>query len=414
MYDWANSAYSLIITSSLFPAYFVAIAPERVQFLGRTFDRVSLASYMISFSFLVIAILSPILSSIADYKGNKKAFMQAFCYLGSAACVGLTFLTGSNIPFGILCAILGSIGFAGSIVFYNAYLPEIAAEEDQDRISAKGFSLGYIGSVLLMALCLVFVMSNDALDLGWGAWPVRLSFLAVGLWWAGFAQITFRRLPPSKPSAQHPEHSIFVNGFYELKKVWNQLQHTPVTKRFLRSFFFYNMGVQTVMYLASYFASDELKMGSSQLIITMLIIQLVGILGAFLFARLSMRTNNIVTLSVIILIWIFICISAYFIQTPLQFYILAFTVGLVMGGVQSISRSTYSKLLPPTKDTASYFSFYDVCERVGTVLGTLSFGYVAERLGSMRYSVVALMIFFIIGGVLLLFVQMKKKREVAI
>lgn len=414
MYDWANSAYSLIITSSLFPAYFVAIAPERVEFLGRTFDRVPLASYMISFSFLIIAILSPILSSIADYKGNKLSFMKAFCYLGALACVGLTFVTKENISFGIVCAMLGSVGFAGSIVFYNAYLPEIAAEEDQDRISAKGFSLGYIGSVLLMALCLVFVMGNDALNLGWGAWPVRLSFLAVGLWWAGFAQITFSRLPPSIPSKQHPEHSIFVNGFYELKKVWNQLQHTPVTKRFLRSFFFYNMGVQTVMYLASYFASDELRMGTSELIITMLIIQLVGILGAFMFARLSMRTNNIFTLGVIILIWIVICISAYFIQTPTQFYILAFAVGMVMGGVQSISRSTYSKLLPPTKDTASFFSFYDVCERVGTVLGTLSFGYVAERLGSMRYSVVALVVFFIVGGILLLFVQMKRKPVVAL
>jgi len=414
MYDWANSAYSLIITSSIFPAYFVAIAPERVQLLGRTFDRVPLASYMISFSFLVIAILSPILSSIADYRGNKKAFMQFFCYLGSAACVGLTFLTADNIPFGIACAILGSIGFAGSIVFYNAYLPEIAVEEDQDRISARGFSLGYVGSVLLMLVCLAFIMSNDAMGLGWGAWPVRLSFLAVGIWWAGFAQIAFRRLPPSRPSDQHPEHNIFVNGFYELKKVWNQLQHTPVTKRFLRSFFFYNMGVQTVMYLASYFASDELNMQSSELIITIMIIQLVGILGAFVFARLSMRTNNIFTIGVIIIIWIAICITAYFIQTPTQFYILAFCVGLVMGGVQSISRSTYSKLLPPTKDTASYFSFYDVCERVGTVLGTLSFGYVAEQLGSMRYSVVALMVFFIIGGVLLLFVKMKKNKEVAI
>jgi MFS transporter, UMF1 family len=414
MYDWANSAYSLIITSSIFPAYFVTIAPEKVEFLGRTFDRVPLASYMISFSFLIIAILSPILSSIADYKGNKLAFMKAFCYLGASACIGLTFLTENNIPFGIVCAMLGSVGFAGSIVFYNAYLPEIAAEQDQDRVSAKGFSMGYIGSVLLMVICLAFIISNDSMGLGWGAWPVRLSFLAVGLWWAGFAQITFNRLPPSKPSEQHPEHNIFSNGFYELKKVWNQLQHTPVTKRFLRSFFFYNMGVQTVMYLASYFASDELKMESSSLILTMLIIQLVGILGAFVFARLSMRTNNIFTLGVIIIIWIFICISAYFIQTEMQFYVLAFCVGLVMGGVQAISRSTYSKLLPPTKDTASYFSFYDVCERVGTVLGTLSFGYVAERWDSMRYSVVALMIFFIIGGIMLLFVQMKRKTLVVV
>lgn len=412
MYDWANSAYSLIITSAIFPAYYTAIAPEKVSFLGRTYDRASLASYAISFSFLVIAILSPILSSIADYKGNKKHFMQFFCYLGSAACIALTFLTGENIPFGILCSILGSIGFCGSIVFYNSYLPEIAAEEDQDRISARGFAMGYVGSVLLMVFCLVFIMLNDAKELGLGAWPARLSFLAVGLWWAGFAQITFRHLPPSSPSKQSPEHSIFINGFHELKKVWNQLQHHPITKRFLRSFFFYNMGVQTVMYLATYFASEELKLASSQLIITVLLIQLVAIGGAILFARVSRRTSNVVTLGMIITIWIGICVFAYFIQTAMQFYVLATIVGLVMGGIQSLSRSTYSKLIPPTKDTASYFSFYDVCDKVGTVIGTLSFGFIGEVFGGLRNSVLALMIFFIVGGILLAFVDMKQKSVV--
>lgn len=455
MYDWANSSYSLIIASAIFPAYYTAIAPAKVEFLGRTYERSSLASYAVAFSFLIIAFLSPILSSIADYKGNKKSFMQFFCYLGSAACIGLTFLTSENISFGIICSILGSIGFCGSIVFYNAYLPEIAAEKDQDKISAKGFSMGYIGSVLLMVTCLAFIMTiNDS------TWPVRLSFLAVGLWWAGFAQISFRRLPPSVPSQQHPEHSILSNGFYELKKVWQQLKHYPVTKRFLRSFFFYNMGVQTVMYLATYFASEEIKLESSQLIITILIIQLVAILGALLFARLSQRTSNIFALGVIILIWIGVCISAFAVSKqakvlrpytekiimlekqkeadntqkeeidkqievvrnemqPLQkpisyeFYIIATVVGLVMGGVQSMSRSTYSKLLPPTKDTASFFSFYDVCDKVGTVAGTLSFGYVAEFYGGMGNSVLALMVFFIVGGILLLFVDPKRKSVVA-
>lgn len=413
MYDWANSAYSLIITSAIFPAYYTAIAPEKVEFLGRTYERASLASYAIAFSFLIIAFLSPILSSIADYKGNKKSFMQFFCYLGSAGCIGLTFVTKENISLGIICSIIGSIGFCGSIVFYNAYLPEIAAEEDQDRISAKGFVMGYVGSVLLMVICLVFIMMNDEMKLGWGAWPVRLSFLAVGLWWAGFAQITFRRLPPSRPSQQHSGHSIFINGFYELKKVWTQLQDHPSTKRFLRSFFFYNMGVQTVMYLATYFASEEIQLTSSQLIITVLLIQLVAIPGAMLFARVSKRTNNIFSLGVIILIWIAICIFAYFVHTPMQFYFLATCVGLVMGGIQAISRSTYSKLIPPTKDTASYFSFYDVCDKVGTVIGTLSFGYVAEAFGGMRNSLLALMVFFIVGGILLLFVQMKRKTVLA-
>jgi UMF1 family MFS transporter len=411
MYDWANSAYSLVVTSTIFPAYYTAIAPKQIDLFGRTFYRDSLASYTIALSFLIIAILSPVLSSIADYKGNKKAFMKAFCYTGSVACCLLVFFTENNIVFGLFLSIIASIGYCGSIVFYNAYLPEIAEEKDQDRISAKGFAMGYIGSVILMILCIIVITLNDKLNWGLGSWPARFSFLSVGLWWSGFAQIPFKRLPPSKASNQHPEHNIFVNGFYELKKVWNQLQHHPELKRFLRSFFFYNMGVQTVMYMATYFAADELKMESTQLIVTILIIQLVAILGAYLFSLLSKKTNNIFTLGVIIILWVGVCIFAFYTKTANEFFILAFLVGMIMGGIQSMSRSTYSKLLPETKDTASYFSFYDVCDKIGTVAGTLSFGYVAEIFGSMRNSVLALMIYFIIGLVLLFFVRMQPKYK---
>ena len=311
MYDWANSTYSLVIASTIFPAYYTAIAPNEVELFGRYIGKDALASYAISLSFMVIAILSPILSSIADYKGNKKSFMKFFCYLGSAACMLMIFFTKEHIGFGLLLSIAATVGFCGSIVFYNAYLPEIASEEDQDRVSAKGFALGYIGSVILMVLCLVVITLNDALKLGWGSWPARFSFLSVGLWWAGFAQLTFRVLPPSKASEQHPEHNILVNGFFELKKVWSQLRHYPILKRYLLSFFFYNMGVQTVMYMATYFAADEIKMKSTQLIVTILIIQLVAIFGAYLFSILSKATNNIVTLGVAIIGWIGICLFAY-------------------------------------------------------------------------------------------------------
>jgi UMF1 family MFS transporter len=410
MYDWANSSYSLIITSAIFPTYYTAIADPQVHLLGRTFERSSLASYSISLSFMIIAFISPILSSIADYRGNKKSFMKFFCYLGSIACCGMFFFTKENIGLGLLCSIVASIGYCGSIVFYNAYLPEIAAEADQDRVSAKGFALGYIGSVLQMIVCLAFIMLNDNLNWGLGTLPVRLSFLSVGLWWAGFAQIAFNALPPSKAGNQRPEHNILINGFYELKNVWKQLQTQPSLKRFLRSFFFYNMGVQTVMYLAAYFASDELKLKSTELIITVLIIQLVAILGAYLFSLISKKTNNIFSLGILIIIWIGICFAAYYTQTVMQFYGVAFAVGMVMGGIQSMSRSTYSKLLPETSDTASYFSFYDVCDKTGTVIGTLSFGYVGEFLGGMRNSVLALMVFFIIGFILLMFVRMKKEK----
>ena len=407
MYDWANSSYSLIITSAIFPSYYTAIAPEHVRFIGRVFDRDALASYTISFSFLLIALISPILSSIADYQGNKKAFMQFFCYLGSAACIAMIFFTKTHIALGLVCSMVATIGYCGSIVFYNAYLPEIADEADQDRVSAKGFALGYIGSVLQMILCLAFIMMNEKLNWGLGSLPVRITFLSVGVWWAGFAQLTFRTLPRSKPSGQVSGRSILTDGYRELSKVWKQLTHYPVLKRYLTSFFFYNMGVQTVMYMATYFAADELKMKSEQLIITILIIQLVAIGGAYLFSFVSKKTNNIFTLGLLIIIWIGICIGAFFTRTILQFYLVAFTVGMVMGGIQSMSRSTYSKLLPETLDTASYFSFYDVCDKIGTVLGTLSFGYVAEFLGGMRNSVLALMGFFVIGLVLLIFVKMK-------
>lgn len=409
MYDWANSAYNLVITSTIFPAYYTAVTPEKVLIFGRSFDRAALASYSISLSFLVIALISPILSSIADSRGNKKNFMKFFCYMGSIACMGLFFFTENNIKTGLLLSIIASIGYCGSIVFYNAYLPEIAAPEDQDRVSAKGFASGYFGSVLLLITCLAFILANEQMNLGWGNWPTRVSFLAVGLWWAGFSQITFNRLPKSS-IIKDEVVNVWTKGFLELKKVWGQLQLNPPLKRFLRSFFFYNMGVQTVMYMATYFAADELKLGTSELIITILIIQIVAIAGAHFFSFLSKKTSNIFSLSILILIWTGICIFAYNTYTEQQFYFLAFMVGLVMGGVQSLSRSTYSKLLPPTKDPTSYFSFYDVCDKIGTVAGTLSFGFLAEFFGGMRNSILALMVYFIVGFILLKFVRKKQKN----
>lgn len=415
-YDWANSAYSLIITSAIFPMYYTAIVPETISFLGIEIKRAAMASYSISLSFLVIAMLSPILSSIADYYGNKKAFMRFFCYLGALACLGMFFfsknpITGnSNYFYGLICSVIASIGYCGSIVFYNAFLPEICSKEEQDQVSAKGFSMGYIGSVLLMLLCFALILSNDQYHFFKNdAMPARLSFVAVGIWWIVFAQITFHHLHESKR-----EHSLdtkrngLMNGYRELQKVLHELQHWPQLKRFLVAFFFYNLGVQTVMYMATYFASDELHMEATQLLAVVLIIQLVAIIGAFLFSKISKQYGNQMSLLLLIIVWIGICVAAYYVQTVQAFYLLAFAVGMVMGGIQSLSRSTYSKLLPPTGDTASYFSFYDVCEKIGIVIGTLSFGFVADRLGGMRNSVMVIGLCFVIGLLLLLRVSNKQ------
>lgn len=414
-YDWANSAYSLIITSAIFPAYYTQIV-DHVELFGVRLQKSVAASFSISFSFLLIAFLSPILSSVADYNGNKKAFMRFFCYLGSLSCMAMFFFVRDqnsvNVMYGLLCSILASIGYCGSIVFYNAFLPEIASRDRQDTVSAKGFSMGYVGSVLLMVVCIALMILNTKFH-----WfeetrhiPERISFLLVGFWWMGFAQIPFAHLQEAKRLHQHTTENILTKGFRELRLVWHQLQELPVLRWYLFAFFFFNMGVQTVMYMATYFAGDELKMEPTQLLLVVLIIQLVAIAGARFFAWVSDRKGNFYSLLMLIIIWIGICLAAFAVQTVPQFYALAFVVGLVMGGIQSMSRSTYSKLLPDTPDTASFFSFYDVCEKVGIVIGTASFGFIAEALGSMRNSALALSIFFAIGLGLLFYTAQLQKR----
>lgn len=419
MYDWANSAYNLVITSTIFPAYYDAITStkndagvvsHKTWFLGCNLESATLYNYAIAFAYLVIAVISPILSSIADYKGNKKAFMQFFCYLGSLSCCCLYWFEKDTLALGITCCILAAIGYCGSLVFYNSYLPEIAAEEDQDRISAKGFAYGYTGSVLLQIICFVFVLKPELFGIKDSSFAPRLSFLLVGLWWMGFAQITFSRLPRGTAAVQNRNNNILTNGFRELDKVWKQVGQMPVLKRFLLSFFFYSMGVQTVMLAATLFGSQVLGLATSQLIICILLIQIVAIAGAYIMSKLSKQFGNFRVLIFVVFLWIGICIAAYFITTDIQFYIIAVLVGLVMGGIQSLSRSTYAKIMPETHDTASFFSFYDVTEKVAIVIGMFSFGFVQQLTGNMRNSIIALIVFFIAGSIVLLTALQKQKQ----
>lgn len=420
MYDWANSAYNLVITSTIFPAYYNAITTvkegdriisDEVTFLGFTLKNSTLFDYSIAAAYLIIALLSPILSSIADYKGNKKRFMQLFCYLGSLACCGLYFFKADTLEWGILCSSVAALGYCGSIVFYNSYLPEIALEQERDKVSAQGFAYGYIGSVLLQVICFVFVLDPALFGINDASFPPRLSFLLVGIWWFGFAQITFFKLPETYPSDKRPGHSILSNGFYELRKVWSQLRKLPVLKTYLGAFFFYSMGVQTVMLAATLFGSKELKLETTQLITTILVIQLVAIAGAYFMAKLSERFGNLRIILLMVFTWIGICIAAYFIHSVTGFYIVAAFVGIVMGGIQSLSRSTYAKLMPPTHDTASFFSFFDVTEKVAIVIGMISFGYIDQVL-DMRRAIIALIVFFAIGAAIL-YLAMKKSKAIA-
>ncbi len=421
MYDWANSVYNLVITTTFFPIYFLgvtksAFGEDKVPFLGMTFKNSALYDFTLVFAYLAIALMLPILSSIADSRGNKKKFMQFFCYLGGFACMGLFWFEGSNLIWGLTCFILAVIGFSGSLVFYNSYLPEIAALEDRDKVSARGFMMGYLGSVILQLIgfgLVLYFQANGNNTLG----PL-ITFLLVGIWWIGFAQIPFAYLPNGVANTQKSEANFLTTGFLELSKVLKQVLQRGVLNWFLVSFFLYSMGVQTVMLVASMFGSKLLGLPPTKLIITLVLIQLVAIAGATLIAKMSSYFGNLNVLMGIVLLWIGVCLAAHEIASlketgvdvEFHFYGVAIAVGLVMGGIQSLSRSTYSKLIPVSNDNASFFSFYDMTEKIAIVVGIFTFGFIDEYLG-MKNSVLALIAFFVLGFIALAITRNRELRK---
>lgn len=439
MYDWANSVYNLVISSAIFPIFFDTVTtkyylskkfPETswedlspdmllageqvlVDFMGFELPNSALMSFILSASFLVVSFSSPLLSGIADYRGNKKTFLKFFCYLGSISCISLYYFTdllrANLLELGMLSLFFASIGFWNSLVFYNSYLPEIAHKEDLDKISARGFTMGYLGSMVLLIACLVLMQVFEI--------PVAYCFVLVGIWWIGFSQITYRVLPANKQQ-RAKEKGIIWKGFKELKHVFVEFKQTKRLKRYLVAFFFFNTGVQTVMLMATFFSKKEIdwpmkdgKVDDSGLIISILLIQILGAVGAFLMSRLSAKIGNVKTLGISLVIWMGVCAAAFVIKTPFEFYILASFVGIVMGGVQALARSTYSKYLPKTEDHASYFSFYDATEKIGIVTGTLFFGMMEIAFDSIRFSVVSVAFFFIIGFFLLFRIPSKESSS---
>jgi len=464
MYDWANSVYPLVITTAIFPLFYKGKVGSDAFVFGRQFDSVEIYSYAIAVSLLIVSVLSPILSGIADFSGSKKVFMRLFNYVGAGACFSLFFWDYYPVEVGLMLCMMANIGFWGSLVFYNAYLPEIAEPKDHDRISANGFSMGYFGSAILLVMCLVLVMGFSV--------PPEYSFLLVGAWWVGFAQLTYSKLPGNmyQKDFAGTKRELLSRGFKELKEVWKEFSKIKRLKRYLLSFFVFSMAVQTIMTMSQLFGTEAVKwchgLGidfkdleeqaqvkilnsvdiaknykvnngfdlseanlndytritnahpasqtkmQTDMILCILLIQLIAIPGAMLFAFLSSIWGNIRVLVITLVIWILMCISAYLVELPIHFYILASVVGFVMGGVQSLSRSTYSKFLPDTKDHASYFSFYDVLEKIGMTIGIVSFGFLTGAF-NIRYSIMALTVFFVIGLILLLFVPKEEKsREV--
>ena len=417
MYDWANSVYQLTIASAIFPIYYNTITRTgndfTVSFFGMSVINTVLYSWAIAVAYLLVAIMSPLFSSMADYTGRRKGFMRAFTLIGATACGALFFFDKNHIELGIIAFSLGTIGYGGSIVFYNSFLPVIAEPEDQDRISARGYSMGYLGGVVLLLFNLLMIMKPNLFGIAAdSSLPARISFVTVFLWWIGFSQITFSRLPKYTYRQRTKHESVWTNGYKELRTVFNQIRKSRRLSLYLTGFFFLMMGVLTTMFMAATYGEKQLGLKEDVLIPTVLCIQLVGMLGAWMFARISEKIGNLPALMITIGIWTLTCVGAYFVTDTIQFLTVAFFIGIVMGGSQSLARSTYSKMLPAdTTDHTSFFSFYDVMEKLATVAGTFSFGLIEAITGSMRFSVLAITVFFVISLFFMLLLYRRTRIE---
>lgn len=409
-YDWANSVYPLVISSAIFPIYYGALFVESlyIELFGINFKNTALISFLTAFAFVILSLITPILSGIADYIGNKKTFLRFFCYVGSFSCIGLYWFDLEKIYIGLLFYFFALISFWASLVFYNSYLPDIASKDKQDYISAKGYALGYVGSVILLLFNLGMVKYPSF----FGIHPpsaelqaMKYSFVSVGIWWLLFSQYSFYHLPNFSKKKKIIK-DVFFNGYIELKEVWDEFRDILIIKKFLSAFFIYSSALQTVLLIAAYFGEQEILWKDTEqktlgLIISILLIQLIAMVGAVFTAWISKKIGNINTLILLNVFWAFLCIGAFFISKPNEFYIAAGLVGLVMGGIQALSRSTFSKMIPKTDNTTSYFSFYDVTQKVSIVIGMSLFAFIDQITGSMRNSILVFLVFFVIGAYML-------------
>jgi len=420
LYDWANSVYSLVISSAIFPIYYsqyVFSQTNSVEILNLDINKDTLISSVSAFSFLLIAFLSPLLSGIADFIGNKKIFMKFFVYMGSLSCIGLYWFELETIEISLLFYTLGLIGFWGSLVYYNSYLTDITYPNQTNKVSAKGYTMGYIGSVILLLINLIMINLYETFGFESQIAAMKSSFAIVGIWWLAFSQYSFYHLPSGNKGVKIPKNIIW-NGFKELKGVYKFIRTSKRFTRFLLAFFIFSFSLQTVLYIASYFGVSEIEWTSSSeqtsgLIISILLIQIVAIGGAYFFTKMAQKYGNILVLTFAIFLWGAVCLYAYFINTPNQFYMIAGLVGLLMGGTQPVARATYSLFIPDTKDTTSFFSFYDVTEKIGIVFGMIFYAAAAQITGSVRFSVIIFMFFFFMGAFLLIRVPRIDKNKLA-
>mgnify|MGYP002713173932 FL=1 len=424
MYDWANSAFSTTIGTVFLAPYVAALArsaaeaagTETVSFLGIPVAPDSFLPYMISLSVFMQVLFLPILGAIADYSHMRKSMMRLFATIGAISTILMFFVSGSLWWLGGVLYVLANLTFGAAIVFYNAYLPDIASEEERDRVSSYGWAMGYLGGGILLALNLAFYLFAE--DIGVPeTLAIRINLASAGIWWLGFSFITWKRLRSRQASRALPEGETYVRiGFKQLRKTISEIKNFPETLKFLGAYFLYNDGIQTVIAVSSTFAAAPLIQGgleqsTTTLTSVILMIQFMAFGGALLWGKLAkwMGAKQSVVLSLVI--WSGVVIYAYGglkgDNVTTQFFVLGAFIALVMGGSQAISRSLFAQMIPDGQE-AEYYSFYEISERGTSWIGPLVFGLANQIFGSLRPALLSLIFFFVMGLIILPFVKVDK------
>jgi UMF1 family MFS transporter len=427
MYDWANSAFSTTIGTVFLGPYLASLAEKAAilsqdgmaRFFGIPVAADSFFPYCISFSVGMQVLFLPILGAIADYSHRRKQMMQLFATIGAVSTILMFFVTQALWWLGGLLFIVANLAFGAALVFYNSYLPDIASEDQRDRVSSFGWAMGYLGDGLLLILNLVLYLMSDKIGIPKDL-AVRINLASAGIWWLTFAFFTWVRLRMRQPVKQLPKNETYIRvGFRQLWKTIKEMKNFPETLKFLLAYFLYNDGIQTVIAVSSTFAVAPLVrggvgMGQDMLIVVILMIQFMAFFGALLWGKLANWFGAKRSIIVSLIIWSGVVIYAYLglkgSGRVVEFFILGAFIAMVMGGSQAISRSLYAQIIPAGKQ-AEYYSFYEVSERGTSWIGPLLFGLVNQVFGSLRPAILSLIFFFVLGLIILPFVNIPKAME---
>ncbi|RDY72100.1 MFS transporter [Halobacillus sp. SY10] len=407
LYDFANSAFATTIMAAVLPVFYYDVAAKGIQ--------ESLAAsywgYSQSIAVLIVAILAPILGAISDYSAAKKRFLMFFAYMGMIASVLLAFVGEGDYVFASILLIVGTIGFSGANVFYDAFLPEVAKEEDIDRVSAAGFTLGYVGGGVLLAVNLLMIMKYEWFGLPSTLMGTKLAFVSVGIWWFVFSIPLIKNVVEEKKRQQKRERSYVAIGFQRLGRTWKELRQFKQLLIFLLAFWLYNDGISTIIKMATIYGRD-IGIDSTSLITALLITQFVGIPCTFFFGWLAGKITPKRALMISLSIYLVIVALGYFMTSALHFYILAVCVGFVQGGAQALSRSIFGRMVPGDRH-AEFFGFYGISSKFAAIFGPFAFALVGQLTGSSRFGILSLLFFFIVGMILLYVLDVDKGVEQA-